>query len=863
MSGIGPNPLNAISKVYLDQIAVSEAKVDKLKPEHERATARDKRYDNPSGALELGGGVRRARRAAHRERDELNKDAKDIRKGKTSGPQFQGETGKERIAAVKKAKGMKEALDPVGQEDSDIDNDGDTDKTDKYLHKRRKAIGKAIKKRMKEEKELTEIHSQAHKPHEIPDKNLKGLVKKAVKRIDTDVDGDTDHNDKSKGELGEFIPGVGNKRLYSTTGTRTAKESYSWRQDLAEIMTDDIDSKPIKEKKINNKIKINPKLGESVEELGGELIEMVEIVDILAEITDHELNFVSDKMINEVVEEFFAEALEEGDDIDLLQDTLCESIDMSISLLTEGYYDSAVATSKANAAKNRASVLDRVKSAVKKHGPTVKAGLKKAGEAVAKGAGYAAGAAVRGAKAAGREFSKGYERGRQGSSDSSSSSDSESSSTPKKKDPGLLSRIGSKLKSGLKRAVGKGARALSRGSRNVARRMGEETIFEETPAERIDRISKENVAKKAAAAKAEKEKRTKSATDFQAHKKEVLAKGGRPVDALDSWQKKKMKEEASMSAQEITLQKRKANLDAMIARTRKQNINKQTEQPARAMGEDVESVEEGIGMTMARALGSPPVLSKRMKLKQALLNREVDKETAKNKKRKFSGTAASEKASKADKYMSPASKTTAKEEVENVDEIYMVTPQTKKSQDKPKKKETWYDRDERKRKSQKEEVEQVDEKLNMKKEKMGDVIKDFYKSDAPQFKGKSKEKRRQMAIAAKLTAERGGRKLGEETIDERTRYAKETGKDPQTGKESKKGGTLGGDDRHSKVMRYMQKDLRKSGGLMSSRGKPIKPQGKKQEKGAKGYQGQTPVDKIKAQLARKRAPKPDIGSRFD
>jgi len=36
---------------------------------------------------------------------------------------------------------------------------------------------------------------------------------------------------------------------------------------------------------------------------------------------------------------------------------------------------------------------------------------------------------------------------------------------------------------------------------------------------------------------------------------------------------------------------------------------------------------------------------------------------------------------------------------------------------------------------------------------MGDVIKDFYKSDAPQFKGKSKKKRRQMAIAAKLSAE--------------------------------------------------------------------------------------------------------------
>ena len=53
-----------------------------------------------------------------------------------------------------------------------------------------------------------------------------------------------------------------------------------------------------------------------------------------------------------------------------------------------------------------------------------------------------------------------------------------------------------------------------------------------------------------------------------------------------------------------------------------------------------------------------------------------------------------------------------------------------------------------------EEVEQIDEKINLAKAKMGTVIKDFKKSDAPQFKGKSMEKRRQMAIAAKLGAER-------------------------------------------------------------------------------------------------------------
>jgi hypothetical protein len=49
----------------------------------------------------------------------------------------------------------------------------------------------------------------------------------------------------------------------------------------------------------------------------------------------------------------------------------------------------------------------------------------------------------------------------------------------------------------------------------------------------------------------------------------------------------------------------------------------------------------------------------------------------------------------------------------------------------------------------------IEEKMNMKTAEMGEVIKDFEKSDAPQFKGKSKAKRRQMSIAAKLQAERG------------------------------------------------------------------------------------------------------------
>jgi hypothetical protein len=50
---------------------------------------------------------------------------------------------------AKKKMAKKEAMDAVGKEDGDIDNDGDKDAADKYLAKRRKAISKAVKKEEK------------------------------------------------------------------------------------------------------------------------------------------------------------------------------------------------------------------------------------------------------------------------------------------------------------------------------------------------------------------------------------------------------------------------------------------------------------------------------------------------------------------------------------------------------------------------------------------------------------------------------------------------------------------------------------------------------------------------------------------
>ena len=84
-------------------------------------------------------------------------------------------------------------LDPVGQEDKDIDNDGDSDKTDNYLKKRRGAISAAIAKAKNESArpELSEEDSQrvsdilkgVQEEAEITESDDLGPVKKKQKTV--------------------------------------------------------------------------------------------------------------------------------------------------------------------------------------------------------------------------------------------------------------------------------------------------------------------------------------------------------------------------------------------------------------------------------------------------------------------------------------------------------------------------------------------------------------------------------------------------------------------------------------------------------------------------------------------------------
>ena len=324
-NGIGKNPLNDISKVYLHQIA-------------------------NEGTMDIKGFA-----IPKSEQDAAKKRVMDKTKKK------QMEKG------ISSAGYTKEGLDPVGKEDSDVNNDGKKDSTDKYLMKRRKAIAGAMKKRMsegvrdmdpekgtaerkarlekkrgmkmddhpqykKEEVEVDEAmssydrnrkraaqraadrnaaraagktgvvpgvgyvsprkekesyvdsagttrHKSGAKMEEVEAEGYEPMTPERKLRVDRAKKGayDKDMMAQSKGDKKEADKQF-KRRMAMDSRTKMKKESFSnWRTDLSEVMTDEIDSKPVKEKKINNKIKINPKLGEAVEALGGEIIEMVEV----------------------------------------------------------------------------------------------------------------------------------------------------------------------------------------------------------------------------------------------------------------------------------------------------------------------------------------------------------------------------------------------------------------------------------------------------------------------------------------------------------------------------------------------------------------------------------------------------------
>jgi hypothetical protein len=151
-------------------------------------------------------------------------------------------------------------LDPVGKEDADLNNDKKVDKTDKYLQNRRNVRSAAIAKK-----------------------------------------------------------------------SGNVKEGFSnWRTDLSEIVSDDIASEKksqIKEKSVNNYagkdkcVEINPKLSESIENLGGQLIESVELSE----------EYIAES-VNVAAQYFYEQGLNDGG-VEILIDEL--GLDEFVSFVFE------------------------------------------------------------------------------------------------------------------------------------------------------------------------------------------------------------------------------------------------------------------------------------------------------------------------------------------------------------------------------------------------------------------------------------------------------------------------------------------------------------------------------------------------
>jgi len=233
------NILNDISKVYLESVAAKPDYLDFDKDGNKKESMKKALKDKEKVNEAVKGQDTEMRRAASAERQAERKErggaAPKIpgKEGPSAGKSYADYQQVSIKAHDKATKGKfihgmvkNESLDPVGQEDADIDNDGKSNtKSDKYLMNRRKVRGAAIK-----------------------------------------------------------------------------NEGFSnWRQDLSEVI-DSLDDRKndqqIKEKKVENKIEINPKLSEAIEELGGTLIEMVEI---------DEFDYVIESVYDELLEEGYEE----------------------------------------------------------------------------------------------------------------------------------------------------------------------------------------------------------------------------------------------------------------------------------------------------------------------------------------------------------------------------------------------------------------------------------------------------------------------------------------------------------------------------------------------------------------------------
>jgi len=388
------NPLNDISKVYLEQVATVEEGVrpGNVETPLDKATFK-KRRRSLAGKEKSA----EARARGHEGKEWYNS-------GRTYSPD-EAKRSRANMDDEERRTRHRSAVDP----DDDNDNNYSADKTKnpKKLRKQ-KAMGEsavpgkpaerlgavttipkkerdaarerllAKAKAMREKKGIKE----AAKPDYLDfdkDGNEKESMKKALKdkaknKVEEANDGNLANNypPYDKVTRGDVIAGALGKDQLGGKKKKVTKEEYSnWRQDLSEVIGEvakDKKEDKISEKKVNNTIKINPDIKEAVENLGGTLLEMVEVDEV-----DYVVESVYDELLDEGYDE---DEIEEAIEFALTEAKVTFGHDTPSSQKKRGNLVAAVGRLA------RQKLSSKVRSAKKAAGAAVARGARK----VAKGA---------------------------------------------------------------------------------------------------------------------------------------------------------------------------------------------------------------------------------------------------------------------------------------------------------------------------------------------------------------------------------------------------------------------------------------------------------------------------------------------
>ena len=213
------NPLNDLSRVYLDKVALMNRQEEQNDVERWQ------------GILD----------------DQMEKSSKEL--ATLGAPQMEEETSYVETY-VKELNKTGYPMEEEKKAAKDYDGDGKIESgKDEYFGSKDKAIKKAMGKKVKEEVEE---------------------MKEAI--------GEGDPQDDA---IKQYVKFSSKKRPRPVP--KAKKESFSdWRNDLSNLievapMTDVEMEKEVKEKKVNNKVVVNPKMSEAVAQIGGELIAEKEV----------------------------------------------------------------------------------------------------------------------------------------------------------------------------------------------------------------------------------------------------------------------------------------------------------------------------------------------------------------------------------------------------------------------------------------------------------------------------------------------------------------------------------------------------------------------------------------------------------